>query len=368
MWRSWRCPVIAAITGPCLGGGLQIALGADLRIVAPDAKLSVLEIRWGLIPDMTGTWVLPRLVGTTWPRSSPGPAAWCRAPRRCASGCATRVADDPRPRPWRWRRRSPARRRIAIRHAKRAARALGRARPHRSPSSSSTSAHDGLAHRHARPTSRRSPPTSRSATRRSPTRLTSSATRSTGRLATITIDRRPMRRNAASTRGARRRVAPGPRRGGPRSAGDEPCERSILSGQGGCSAPAPTCPTPEEIGPAHDDGGPRGAAGWWWPIVRSPKPFIAAVDGAGHRHGGRAHVTLRLAHRVEPGAVLVELRASGAGARHRRRHLAAAAPGRPGQRPAASCFGGEPVRAETAKNMGYVHVVVEPEALRRTCG
>ena len=63
VWRELEVPVIAAVAGPCLGGGLQIALGADIRIVAPDAKLSVLEMRWGLIPDMTGTWVLPRLVG-----------------------------------------------------------------------------------------------------------------------------------------------------------------------------------------------------------------------------------------------------------------------------------------------------------------
>src|SRR4051812_8456596 len=58
VWRRLEVPVIAAITGPCLGGGLQIALGADIRLVAPDAKLSVLEMRWGLIPDMTGTWLL----------------------------------------------------------------------------------------------------------------------------------------------------------------------------------------------------------------------------------------------------------------------------------------------------------------------
>lgn len=63
VWRELEVPVIAAVAGPCLGGGLQIALGADIRIVAPDAKLSVLEMRWGLIPDMIGTWVLPRLVG-----------------------------------------------------------------------------------------------------------------------------------------------------------------------------------------------------------------------------------------------------------------------------------------------------------------
>ena len=62
-WSEVPVPVIAAITGHCLGGGLQIALGADLRIVHPEAKLSVLEIRWGLSPDMTGTATLPRLVG-----------------------------------------------------------------------------------------------------------------------------------------------------------------------------------------------------------------------------------------------------------------------------------------------------------------
>ena len=56
-------PVIAAIHGNCFGGGLQIALGADIRIAAPDARLSVMEIKWGLIPDMSITRTLPRLVG-----------------------------------------------------------------------------------------------------------------------------------------------------------------------------------------------------------------------------------------------------------------------------------------------------------------
>ena len=56
-------PVIAAIHGNCLGGGLQIALGADIRFATPDARLSVLEVKWGLIPDMAITRTLPRLVG-----------------------------------------------------------------------------------------------------------------------------------------------------------------------------------------------------------------------------------------------------------------------------------------------------------------
>ena len=56
-------PVIAAIHGHCLGGGLQIALAADIRFATPDARLSVLEVKWGLIPDMAITRTLPRLVG-----------------------------------------------------------------------------------------------------------------------------------------------------------------------------------------------------------------------------------------------------------------------------------------------------------------
>jgi enoyl-CoA hydratase/carnithine racemase len=62
-WADVPVPVIAAIHGNCFGGGLQIALGADIRIAAPDAKLRVLEIKWGLVPDMGITQTLPRLLG-----------------------------------------------------------------------------------------------------------------------------------------------------------------------------------------------------------------------------------------------------------------------------------------------------------------
>ena len=54
--------MIAAVHGHALGGGLQIALGADIRIVHPDTKLSVREVYWGLVPDMTGTFILSKLV------------------------------------------------------------------------------------------------------------------------------------------------------------------------------------------------------------------------------------------------------------------------------------------------------------------
>ncbi len=62
VWTELPVPVIAAVHGVAFGGGLQIALAADLRFVAPDARLSVMEIKWGLIPDMTVTQSLRRLV------------------------------------------------------------------------------------------------------------------------------------------------------------------------------------------------------------------------------------------------------------------------------------------------------------------
>src|SRR3954447_25517145 len=62
-WLDLPFPVIAAVHGNCFGGGMQIALGADIRIAAPDASLSIMEARWGLVPDMGITQSLPRLVG-----------------------------------------------------------------------------------------------------------------------------------------------------------------------------------------------------------------------------------------------------------------------------------------------------------------
>ena len=53
-WRKLPVPVIAAVHGVCFGGGLQIAGGADIRVVAPDARLAVMELKWGIVPDMGG--------------------------------------------------------------------------------------------------------------------------------------------------------------------------------------------------------------------------------------------------------------------------------------------------------------------------
>jgi len=61
-WADVPVPVIAALTGNVFGGGAQIALGADIRIAAPDIRMSIMEIKWGLIPDMGITQSLPRLV------------------------------------------------------------------------------------------------------------------------------------------------------------------------------------------------------------------------------------------------------------------------------------------------------------------
>src|SRR5699024_1605018 len=57
-WRRLPVPVIAAVHGHCYGGGLQIALAADFRISTAEAKWSVMESRWGLVPDMTGAQTL----------------------------------------------------------------------------------------------------------------------------------------------------------------------------------------------------------------------------------------------------------------------------------------------------------------------
>jgi enoyl-CoA hydratase/carnithine racemase len=62
VWREVPVPVICAVTGIAYGAGLQIALGADLRFARPDARFSVMEIKWGLIPDMAITTTLHRLL------------------------------------------------------------------------------------------------------------------------------------------------------------------------------------------------------------------------------------------------------------------------------------------------------------------
>jgi enoyl-CoA hydratase/carnithine racemase len=61
VWRGVPVPVIAAVHGVCFGGGFQIALGADIRYAAPGARLSILEIKWGIVPDMGGNALMREL-------------------------------------------------------------------------------------------------------------------------------------------------------------------------------------------------------------------------------------------------------------------------------------------------------------------
>ena len=94
-WTRVPVPVIAAIHGHCLGGGLQIALGADIRIAAPDARLSVMEIKWGLIPDMAITRTLPRLVGVDVAKELAFTGRVLSGAEALPLGLVTRVSEDP---------------------------------------------------------------------------------------------------------------------------------------------------------------------------------------------------------------------------------------------------------------------------------
>jgi enoyl-CoA hydratase/carnithine racemase len=96
VWAELPVPVIAALRGNALGGGLQISLGADIRIVAPDARLSVFEVAWGLIPDMTGTQLLPELVGRDVAKELTFSGRIVRGEEAVALGLATRLDPDPR--------------------------------------------------------------------------------------------------------------------------------------------------------------------------------------------------------------------------------------------------------------------------------
>jgi enoyl-CoA hydratase/carnithine racemase len=88
--------VIAAVHGVAFGGGLQIALGADIRIVHPDAQLSVREVHWGLVPDMTGTLMLARLTRPDIAKELTFTARVFDGNEALALGLATRLSTDPR--------------------------------------------------------------------------------------------------------------------------------------------------------------------------------------------------------------------------------------------------------------------------------
>jgi enoyl-CoA hydratase/carnithine racemase len=96
VWTELPVPVIAAVHGVAFGGGLQIALGADLRLVAPDAQLSVMEIKWGLIPDMSGSQTLRHLVRLDVAKELAFTGRIVSGTEAVALGLATRVSERPR--------------------------------------------------------------------------------------------------------------------------------------------------------------------------------------------------------------------------------------------------------------------------------
>ena len=96
VWRDLPVPVLAAVHGVAYGGGLQIALGADVRYVAADTRLSVMEIKWGLVPDMGGMALTRGLVRPDRLRELIYSGRVVNGEEARALGLATHVVDDPR--------------------------------------------------------------------------------------------------------------------------------------------------------------------------------------------------------------------------------------------------------------------------------
>lgn len=94
-WRKIPVPVIMVIHGRCWGGGLQIALGADFRFASPDASFSIMEGKWGLIPDMGGNLVLRELVSKDVALKLTMTAEVVSAQQALDYGLITLVSDEP---------------------------------------------------------------------------------------------------------------------------------------------------------------------------------------------------------------------------------------------------------------------------------
>ena len=118
-WRELPVPVIAAVHGVAFGGGFQVALGADMRYVAPDARLAVMEIKWGLVPDMAGTQLMRHLAREDVVRELTYTGRIFSGEEALAYGLATRVCADPRAEALATAREIAAKSPDAIRAAKR---------------------------------------------------------------------------------------------------------------------------------------------------------------------------------------------------------------------------------------------------------
>ncbi|MAE94071.1 MAG: enoyl-CoA hydratase [Deltaproteobacteria bacterium] len=95
LWQELPVPVIAAVQGVAFGGGLHIALGADIRIVAPDARIAFVEITWGLVPDLSGTQALRRLVPLDVAKKLIFTGEVISGERAVALGLGTELSDHP---------------------------------------------------------------------------------------------------------------------------------------------------------------------------------------------------------------------------------------------------------------------------------
>lgn len=96
LWRELPVPVIAAVHGVAFGGGFQIALGADMRYATPDARFSVMEIKWGLVPDLAGTQLMRHLAREDVVRELTYTGRIFNGVEAQQMGFVTRVAEDPR--------------------------------------------------------------------------------------------------------------------------------------------------------------------------------------------------------------------------------------------------------------------------------
>ena len=95
VWTRLPMPVIAAVHGVCYGAGMQLALGADIRIAARDARFAVMEMKWGIVPDMGGMVLLPRLVRSDVLRRLTYTADPISAEKAETWGLVTELAEDP---------------------------------------------------------------------------------------------------------------------------------------------------------------------------------------------------------------------------------------------------------------------------------
>jgi enoyl-CoA hydratase/carnithine racemase len=95
VWRELQVPVIAALHGVALGGGCQISVGADMRYAAPGTKLCIMELRWGLVPDMGATPFLQKLLGDDVARELTYTNRVILAEEAKELGLVTRVCENP---------------------------------------------------------------------------------------------------------------------------------------------------------------------------------------------------------------------------------------------------------------------------------